>query len=770
MTGKSPSRNNRIGALLSAALLFTLAACFGRGDNLPAVTGRITGVVYDQASGTPMEGVKVSMDNRGVSYTAVTAADGTFAMETGLVLRGEGYNVHFSRVNYQNAARAAVFQLPNLRVELGRVDLYDSGTVENRTVRGRVLDNLGDDGLAGAQASVQVTYTPPGGSPVTETYVALTDAQGNFELAGKGLMLHSSYALTIAKTNYITRTDVTVQIAGASNDIDGNLVHLILNFGDIAGTVMDDNESAPLAGAQVSVTDGQGTVISGATGAGGAFVLKSAHFYLGRSYAVSVAKADYFSGSATAYIASTGENTVAGNPIILKINGCVTGTVRNNGGQAVPGAAVSATDSAGNPVSATSGADGTFTLASAGFRKGQTYGIDFSHPQYYGRTVTTPPIAEGNNGLGAVALNGIPTGGGYRISGTVADWWEKNVKLGATVKAKDRSGNDLLATADPATGAFELTGDFNIGDECDLAVSHAGYTGEASVAGETVPVVISGSSPQSVGAVYLHPLGIRAKIGGIARRFSAAIKQTHERFLTNRAGFTLSSRDGGNIETSSTFYVHADDIANQYANPWSVNSSHVAVNGAQARGIVVNGGNDSRQNAYTFGMPGRSHYHFYAGAAGDYVIETYGSADTVLELFNGAGGFIASDDNGGGTPNCSKIARFLSAGWHNLRVSGKNGDTYGFFQLDVKGPAQNAGATGDWGTNDLVLSWYSHDSRTIYIAGSGEAGSSGAITVTRMDRRGGIARGQFSGTLRAVSSGGATVTVTEGYFNAERSE
>ncbi|HPA71085.1 MAG TPA: carboxypeptidase-like regulatory domain-containing protein [Spirochaetota bacterium] len=779
MERRSPSRDKRTfgaGSIfrclgpVAAASLILLSACFGKGDNLPAVEGKVTGTVYDQSAGTPLEGVKVTMDNRGATYSAVTAADGTFSLETGITRRGEGYNVHFPRVNYQNAARAAVFELPNLRVDLGRVDLYDSGPVENRTVRGRVLDNLSDDGLADAQASVQVTYTVPGGSAVTETYVALTDAQGNFELSGKGLMLHSSYAISLAKANYITRTDVTVQITGAANEIDGNPARLILNFGDIAGAVMDDNGDTPLEGALVSVTDGRGSVISGATGAGGAFLLKSEHFYLGRSYPVSIGKADYFPGSGTVYIAQTGENIVAANPIILKINARITGTVRNSGGQAVSGATVSATGSDGVLVSAVTAADGSFTLASAGFRKGQQYSVDFVHARYYGKSVTSPAIVEGGNSLGTVTLNGIPTGGGYRITGVVSDWWEKNVKLAATVKAKDRSGNDLVATADPVTGAFEITGDFTIGDECDLAVSRAGYSGESSVAGETVPVVISGDSPQAVSDVYLYPLGIRAKIGGVARRFSAAVKQTHERFLTEKAGFTLSSRDGGDIETSSTFYVHMDDTADQYANPWGANSACVAVNGPQARGIVVNGRSDARVNTYTFGMPGNSHFHFYAGVPGDYVIETYGAADTVLTLFNGAGGQLASDDDGGGTPGCSKITRFLSAGWHNLRVAGKTASTYGYFQLDVKGPAQAAGATGSWSTNDLILSWYSHGTNLMYIAGSGESGSSGTIAVTRMDRRGGIARGQFSGTMRAISADGATVSVTDGYFNVERSE
>jgi len=226
-----------------AAALITLTACFGTGENLPRGDGRITGVLYDQSSGAPLEGVTVTMDNRGGTCAATTESDGSFSLDTGMVVRGEGYNVRFYLQNYQHASRAAVFQLPNLRVDLGRVDLYDSGPVEERTVTGRILDNLSDDGLADAGVSVQVTYAPlPGGDTVTETYVALTDGQGNFRVTGKGFMLHSSYVLTVSKTNYITRSDVTVLVAGSSSVMDGGAAHLILNFGNIAGTVIDDNQ------------------------------------------------------------------------------------------------------------------------------------------------------------------------------------------------------------------------------------------------------------------------------------------------------------------------------------------------------------------------------------------------------------------------------------------------------------------------------------------------------------------------------------------------
>jgi len=289
-----------------AAALITLTACFGTGENLPRGDGRITGVLYDQSSGAPLEGVTVTMDNRGGTCAATTESDGSFSLDTGMVVRGEGYNVRFYLQNYQHASRAAVFQLPNLRVDLGRVDLYDSGPVEERTVTGRILDNLSDDGLADAGVSVQVTYAPlPGGDTVTETYVALTDGQGNFRVTGKGFMLHSSYVLTVSKTNYITRSDVTVLVAGSSSVMDGGAAHLILNFGNIAGTVIDDSGTAPLAGARVSAVDGLGNEVSGTTGPGGEFLLESEHFYLGRDYTVSIAKDDYFPASAGVYIAHT---------------------------------------------------------------------------------------------------------------------------------------------------------------------------------------------------------------------------------------------------------------------------------------------------------------------------------------------------------------------------------------------------------------------------------------------------------------------------------
>jgi hypothetical protein len=756
--------------LLVCLATAAMTSCAGKGSDLsrlflfgssrPYFTGVITGTVKYEFSDAPLEGVTVRADVRGETYTAVTGSDGTFTLETGKVRKKDGFNVNFTRENYDELTRAVVFQVKNESIDLGTLYMTDTitGGLTSRSIAGQVLDNHGSIGLAGATVSIANSHY--------ETLVAVTDANGNFEVTGHYFIPGSSYIVTLTKTAYVTDSSVTVSITGAANTIDGNPVRLLRECGSITGTVEDDNTEVLLVGAAVSAVDGLGNTIAAVTDGSGSFSLQGGEFYVGFTYNVSVTRSGYFDGSPTAIITSTGGNTIGGGALHLMINGSISGVVRDPGGSPIAGATVSAED-AGHSVLATgtTAANGTYSLSSASFRKNTAYALGFSHTLYESNSATSPSLHEGSNDAGAVTMQ-PKSFSGYTLTGVTADDWDTTKKLAASISIVDQDGVTRTATAN-GSGVFSVTGKFLGGTAYTLNASCTGYTGDLYVDRRIVTVYVNGSSPQSLGQITLFPIGIRAKISGLKKEFSNTIKQTQERFLTGKTGFTLSARDGSNLNTASTFYVHMDDPG-QPLPPGGVPSSTVAINGARTGGYLSSGiASDIRTG--TIGMTQSAYYYFYVSNPGIFTIETFGTTDTYLYLYDGSGALMAQNDNGGSGGN-AKITPVLSAGWYFVRVRGYSDSIYGAYELGVTGPQQDSGLTGTWTINDIIISWYDCGTSTIYIAGYNEVNSSGSITVTMMQGIGTIARGGFSGTLRAVTQTGATVPVTDGYFNVIRSE
>ncbi len=726
----------------------------------PYFTGTITGRVLYEIDNTPLADVTVRVDVRGVTYSTTTGADGSFSLEAEKVRKSQGYNVNFTKAQFDDLTKAAIFTVKNQPVDLGTVYMTDAvaGHVE-RTISGRVLDNHGSSGLAGATVSVQNSHY--------ETVLGVSGADGNFQVSGYYFTIGSSYVVTISKEHYTTLSTVTVSISGSTNTIDGNPVRLYREYGDITGTVEDDNTGNPLAGASVSTVDGRGNPVSAVTDGSGAFRLSGVDFYVESTYGLTIEKVSYFDGSAAAVIGSTGDNEITGGSVRLMINGSISGTVVDPEGDPISGASVQAKDASEAVIATgTSGAGGAYALSSADFRKGVAYGIYFTHAVYESTGTTTPAIVEGNNAIGPVTMQ-PKSFTGYTLTGVIADDWDTAKKLPASISIVDEDSVTRTATASGTTGAFSVTGNFIGGAAYTLKASYAGYTGDTLVDRREVTVAVTGTSPQSLGQITLYPIGIRAHISGQKKEFSSHVKQSHEVFLTGKKGFTLSARSGTDLNAASTFYVHTDDQEQPDA-PDGAHSTAVAVNGARSSGYLFAGIEEDIRTA-AIGMVPSATYHFYVSTAGQFTLETFGTTNTYLVLYDENGSLVDQAD-GGGTNNNAKITLNLYEGWYFALVRGYDGDIYGFYELGVTGPEQTGGMTGAWTTDDIILSWYDCTGSTVYIAGAGESGSSGSITVSMMNGVGKLSRGSFSGTMRAVTQAGATVPVTNGYFNAIRSE
>jgi hypothetical protein len=315
----------------------------------------------------------------------------------------------------------------------------------------------------------------------------------------------------------------------------------------------------------------------------------------------------------------------------------------------------------------------------------------------------------------------------------------------------------------------------------------------------------------------LYPIGLFANISGAGvlspglKRFQYQVKQTYEKFLTEKVGLTISGRMGALQLTSTTpqrnwdydtIYVHFDDTPRILPNPpegkWS---NHVPVNplpttctptvtencSPRANGALAEGiGSDTR--TIPWDIKSYIYYHFYAAAPGSYTMETTGSTDTHITLYAQTGANLGSDDDSG-TGSNARLTMTLSRGWYYIKVRGKNDNVFGFFDVRVTGPVAaeiNYGTmlspTATYATNcgtnngNMVLSWYDATSHLLYIAAPGEGGACSANgTIEKHGPVGDIVRGRFDGSLRPIAPSGANASIASalpfrGFFNVIRQE
>ncbi|HNO22315.1 MAG TPA: carboxypeptidase regulatory-like domain-containing protein, partial [Leptospiraceae bacterium] len=591
--------------------------------------GSITGrTVRKKVTGTPavpLSEVEVLADITGKTFKIKSSSDGTFSLAVSGAVRGSGTTAFFRKDSFAESARAITFDIPNLRVDLGDVEVLTQdeanslplGTSDSGTgpiVKGQIIDDFTSNPLD--QASINISIASG------TTLPAVTDSTGSFTIQNSKLKAGSSYNITVSKQNYLESSNVTVNVTGDTNTINGNPIRLYRAYGNITGTVIDDS-GAPLAGVSVSAVDSKGATASGATDSSGNFTLTSNAFLLGSDYTLSITKSGYSSLTSTVPISITGNNTLTPNPFVLTISGTISGTV---GTASCGNVTLSFTDSNGNPVSTTVTGGSTYTLNNTltagqnGIKKGQSYSItavSSGSPGCETAVVNTSAVTEGTNSLNISLTARVACGGGNTcIAGKVVDASDTASALqGITVSTTDSVGTTRTATTS-AAGTFSLAGTFNNGATFSLSVSASGYTGAASTAGQTIPVQVTVAAGLTHNIVHngdstlfnlatsdikLYPIGISATIGGSKKKFYQGVKQTYEKFLTEKWGFTVSGRDVTDLNTASSFYIHTDDVSQPPSSPGSYCSGYtyrhsniMAVNGNVSKGVIQESNNDPR--------------------------------------------------------------------------------------------------------------------------------------------------------------------------------
>jgi len=649
-----------------------------------------------------------------------------------------------------------------------------------------------------AGAGVTVKLYDASNKYITQT---VTDASGNYRLESNQIIHHQTYKMTYEINNAYSR------IIGYSNGGFNSRLGTRTSGSNVITAIADVSDLVVGTGVSGYGIPGGATITS--IGVGTINISAAATANSTSTFNITPAPATR-TGTRT-----NGSNTITGlgTTVGLKIGMSVSGA--GMPATAYIAAILTATSIQIGPVGVTALSSGTSALNFANV---------YQVPLELNITNT------GDNNIGTHNLTALPPPS-HCVRGTVTDYWSMAPIENATVGVFD--GGWRVANTNNL-GQFTVNGVFtnNAVDAYPVQISKTGYTGESDVnvqrfnfTHNTTLVACPGSAfdldNAGVGAcnatgtgptggtncanrLVLHPIGVYSSVGS----FASQIKQTYEKFLTEKNGLTISARTSAlplqanppaASESVHAFYLHFDDTPRvlpgvpegRWSNHVPINptSSSPTVNGVLTEGLM----GDSRITPWE--IKTYTYYHFYAAALGSYTIQTTGSTDTYMTIIAQTGANLGSNDDGGSGSNASMTVNLLP-GWYYVKISSKNDNIFGFFDVNVTGPTQAEtgyismlspispsyqanGGTASYATNcgtnngNLVMSWYRAvtGNHMMFIAAPGEHGGCNATSTIEMHGEiGNIIRGKFSGTLRPIAPGGSNQAVTNGYFNIIRME
>jgi hypothetical protein len=779
------------------------------------VTSRkITGQILDNFAYRPLIGANVStVDSAGKVVSVVTDDKGKFELVSNYLAQNSTFAVSVFKSDY-----------------IPRTDLIAVVTAEENPIRNnpvRVYNKFG------------AIY----GYVADDTQIDITNNK-RVSLDGATVVLTNSNNQQITCTSSGAYNALPLQPGEYCPDLTGITTPMTLN---IANPTARTNNS-------------------------GGFKVQDDFLFLGNRYAVSISKTNAActsrnNGATGCYRTNTtyvdinliGDNAISGTVSQLKWDAFIHGTV-----SAGSGVLVKLYDSSNTYIAqATTDGASRFMFDSDKILRAGTYKLTFEKTGYYSRLIGLSAPADpvsititvaGANNAGAVTMNTLPPPT-HCVSGNVTDYWSTQGVSGATVARFD--GGWRTATTD-INGDFTIDGNFGntAVNQYPVEISKAGYTGSVlkdkqtfsfthdgialptcstnparynlNAAASSACGATSGGPPAGgtncTAQLKLYPIGIFADIAGL-KRFQNQVKQTYEKFLTEKTGLTISGRASDLVLTSGaqklndadTMYIHFDDtprvLPSVREGKWS---NHVPINPLST--VCNVGPNNTPCSPVANGVLAESigadvrivpweiktyiYYHFYvaqpSSSGNTYTIETTGSTDTVVTVYAQTGALIGSDDDSGSGSN-GRVVASLARGWYYAKITGKNDNVFGFFDVKVTGPVQaesnyaamfspavesyqTINGTATYQTNcspnngNLVVSWYDSSGHKLYVAAPGEnGGCSATATIEKHGPVGEIIRGRFSGTLRPIAAGGLNATISgilpsKGFFNILRQE
>lgn len=295
--------------------------------------GTVTGIVFDNFS-QPVVGATLTV--AGTNITATTDADGRYTLSD-VPVGTQTLNVSATGLR---SAQATVNVIAN---ETIYKDIYLQ--TPTGTVRGTVRNAANNQPIAGASILVGIPFG-------AVFYSAFTDANGNYVLndipAGRLTIYAGADGFTAAQaTTTVVANATTTQDFALTPEGGG------ATTGTITGVVRNAANNQPVSGVVITVA---GTNLSTTSGADGSYTLSNVP---AGAQTLNASKSGF--RSATVQVTVTAGQTVTQDIALTPGTGTITGVARNAAtGQPLSGVTITV---AGTNISATSGADGSFTLS-----------------------------------------------------------------------------------------------------------------------------------------------------------------------------------------------------------------------------------------------------------------------------------------------------------------------------------------------------------------------------------------------------------------------
>ncbi len=390
-------------------------------------TGIIQGIVSDASSGSPLSGVAITITGA-TTWTATTAANGFYKITD--ITPG---NVTLS------AVKSGFSQISGAgTVVTGGTLIFSPAlsttppTATTGELKGSVIDSATGLPLSGAIIAASGV----------KTYTASADASGNFALSAVDA---GGYAVSVSSAGYGTQTYTVTIIAGTTTNLGNIALAINATTGTVQGKVTDASGGAPIAGATITIT-GSATWTA-ATSADGTYKITGI-----------APGAITISADKTGYIAVSGTSTVtAGGSVLfspalsttppVETTGVLKGTVANNAGQPVSGAAVSVLGK--KTYAASTGTAGEFSVSAMDV---DTYSVTVTAPGFLSQSYSVTILAGVTTDIGTVNLLPSPVTG--RVSGIVTDSVTGSALAGVTVFATGASTWQAVTGSD---GTYEIS-------------------------------------------------------------------------------------------------------------------------------------------------------------------------------------------------------------------------------------------------------------------------------------------------------------------------
>jgi hypothetical protein len=295
--------------------------------------GTVTGIVFDNFS-QPVVGATLAV--AGTSLAAVTDAEGRYTLSN-VPVGTQTLNVSATGLR---STQATVNVVNN---ETVYKDIYLQ--TPTGTVRGTVRSATNNQPIAGASILVGIPFG-------AVYYSDFTDAIGNYTLndipAGSLTIYAGADGFTASQvTTTVVANQTTTQDFALTPENTG------ATTGTITGIVKNAANNQPVSGTAITVT---GTNLSTTSGGDGSYTLINVPV---GAQTLNASKSGF--RSATAQVTVTAGQTVTQDISLNPGAGTVTGIVRNAAtGQPLSGATITV---AGTNIAATSGGDGSYTLA-----------------------------------------------------------------------------------------------------------------------------------------------------------------------------------------------------------------------------------------------------------------------------------------------------------------------------------------------------------------------------------------------------------------------